>query len=44
MTTPIRIEPEILDCPIRGNGLTAGTLRGETGGRRTLLCFLRHFG
>jgi hypothetical protein len=39
-----RLEPEVLDSPIRGSGLTAENLREEIGGRRTLLCFLRHFG
>ena len=44
MTRPERLEPEVLDAQVRGSGLTAGTLREETAGRRTLLCFLRHFG
>jgi hypothetical protein len=34
----------MLARPIEGNALKGATLGEELGGRRTLLCYLRHLG
>lgn len=41
---PQQIAPALLDTPVAGLNLRAGTLRDQVGGDRTLLVFLRHFG
>jgi len=38
------LDPEMLARPIRGTALKGATLGEELGGRRTLLCYLRHLG
>jgi len=38
------IPPEVLDLPVGGPGIEAGTLRELIDHQATVLAFLRHFG
>jgi len=43
-STPTALSDDLLDRPVQGTGLAAGTLRDQLRERATLLVFLRHFG